>query len=136
MGDNAESFDLASAERVDAEIDPRQCEIALELLAKKWLIPILVELERSPRRRQYLFVTLRISSSRLDPTIQAMTRWGVIERAWIPSGQTDGAGLAITELGRALLAALTRLSGWQSDHHSELLANNREWTAAHEVGQA
>jgi DNA-binding HxlR family transcriptional regulator len=117
------------------EVDPRRCEIALDLLAKKWLIPILVELDRAPRRRKYLFVTLKISSSRLDPTIQAMTRWGVIERTWIPSGHTDGPGLAITELGRDLLVTLTTLSAWQSDHQSELLANNHDWTVAHEVGQ-
>ena len=134
MGDT-EVDDLALPELCDPEVDPRECEIALELLARKWLIPILVELERSPRRRQYLFVTLGISSSRLDPTIQSMTRWGVIERAWIPSGQTDGPGLAITDVGRALLTALTRLSAWQHEHHSELLTNNRDWTATHDLGQ-
>lgn len=134
MGDT-EVGDLPLPALGGARVDPRECEIALELLARKWLIPILVELERCPRRRQYLFVTLGISSSRLDPTIQTMTRWGVIERAWIPSGQTDGPGLAITDVGRALLAALTRLSAWQNDHHSELLENNRDWTATHDVGK-
>lgn len=135
VGDDAEVKALATPGVAETEVDPRQCEIALALLSKKWLIPILVELERAPRRRQYLFATLRISSSRLDPTIQTMTRWGVIERAWIPSGQTDGPGLAITDIGRALLAELTRLSAWQHEHHSELLANSKHWTATHDLGQ-
>jgi len=135
VADDLEVHDLAPPVVDGVSVDPRRCEIALELLAKKWLIPILVELEQAPRRRQYLFATLRMSSSRLDPTIQAMTRWGVIERTWIPSGRTDGPGLGITDLGRALLVELGRLSAWQSDHEAELLASNRVWTATHEVGQ-
>ncbi len=136
MGDVPECDVLVPASANRGPLDPRQCEIALDLLGKKWSIPILVELERAPRRRQYLFVTLGISSSRLDPTIQSMTRWGVIERAWIPSGHTDGPGLAITEVGRSLLVALTRLSAWQNEHHSKLLANSKVWAAAHEPGQS
>ena len=135
MGESTEVKSLAIPGATGTELNARKCEIALALLSKKWLIPILVELEQSPRRRQYLFATLRISSSRLDPTIQTMTRWGVIERVWIPSGQTDSPGLAITDIGRALLAELTRLSAWQHKHHSALLANSEQWTATHGLDQ-
>jgi DNA-binding HxlR family transcriptional regulator len=43
--------------------------------------------------------------------------------------------VAITDLGRSLLATLTRLSEWQSAHHSELLANDVDWRAVHDDGQ-
>jgi|GEM_PF-1847363 len=112
--------------------DPRRCDIVLALLARKWMIPILMELARSPQRRQYLFVTLRVSSSRLDPTIQTMKQWGLIELTWIPSGKTDGPGLGITDLGRSLLTALTTLSEWQNTNETELLANSREWIETHQ----
>lgn len=135
VGEIADLDDVVMADHGAVGTDPRRCEIVLGLLAKKWMIPILVELDSEPRRRQYLFNRLKVSSSRLDPTIQEMTRWGVIERAWIPCGRTDGPALAITDLGRSLLATLTRLSEWQSAHHSELLANDVDWRAVHDDGQ-
>lgn len=135
MDENLELSQPVIHDHGGSDADPRHCEIALELLHKKWMVPILVELAREPRRRQYLFATLRVANGPLDTTIQTMTRWGVIERSWIASGRTDGPGLAITDLGRTLLAAVTRLSRWQSDHHSELLANNRDWRATHEPVQ-
>jgi len=110
--------------------DPRRCEIVLQLLAKKWIVSILLALEEAPRRRQYLFHTLKVSSSRLDPTIQTMTRWGVIERAWIPSGNTDAPGLAITPLGRDLLGAITRLAEWQHVNLDALVQNDARWREA------
>lgn len=135
MGEIADLDDMVMADHDSVGTDPRRCEIVLGLLAKKWMIPILVELDSEPRRRQYLFSRLKVSSSRLDPTIQEMTRWGLVERAWIPCGRTDGPALAITDLGRSLLATLTRLSEWQSTHHSELLANDVDWRAVHDDGQ-
>lgn len=135
MGEIADLDVVVTADQAPADADPRRCEIVLGLLAKKWMIPILVELDAEPRRRQNLFNRLKVSSSRLDPTIQEMTRWGLIERAWIPSGRTDGPAIAITDLGRSLLATLTRLGEWQSTHHSELLANDVDWRAVHDDGQ-
>jgi len=135
VGEIADLDDMVMADHGSAGTDPRRCEIVLGLLAKKWMIPILVELDSEPRRRQYLFNRLKVSSSRLDPTIQEMTRWGLVERAWIPCGRTDGPALAITDLGLSLLATLTRLSEWQSAHHSELLANDVDWRAVHDDGQ-
>lgn len=99
------------------------------------MVPILVALEQEPRRRQYLLVTLKVPGSRLDTTIQTMSQWGVIERTLIPWGRSEGPGLAITPLGRSLLAEVTRLSEWQHRHHSTLVANKRDWLAAHHLGQ-
>lgn len=135
MGEKADLNDMVTADQAVTAVDPRRCEIVIGLLAKKWMIPILVELDSEPRQRQYLFNRLKVSSSRLDPTIQEMARWGLVERAWIPRGRTDGPALAITDLGRSLLATLTRLSEWQSEHHAKLLANDMEWRAVHGVVQ-
>ncbi len=115
--------------------DPRRSEIAVSLLTSKWTVPILLELVAEPRRRQYLFARLRVSSSRLDRTVQTLSRWGLIERTWIPSGSTDSPGLAITAVGRKFLEAVSNLSDWQRTHHSELLTNDADWRAAHHDGQ-
>ena len=109
MGGTVESDGLVIPDQRAAERDTTRCEIVLGLLARKWMIPILVELAAAPRRRQYLFVRLKVSSSRLDPTIQELMRWGLIERAWIPNGRSDGPGIAISALGRSMLDLVTTL---------------------------
>jgi len=124
---------VATTEQAHADPDPLGCEIAIELLRRKWLVPILVELDKEPRRRQYLFATLKVSSGNLDNTLASMARWGVIERTLVPNGRTDSLALAITDLGRTLLSEVTRLSAWQHEHHEQLLANNHEWRQVHDV---
>jgi DNA-binding HxlR family transcriptional regulator len=111
--------------------DPRSNEIAISLLARKWTVPVLVELLAEPRRRQYLFNRLRVSSSRLDPTIQVLSRWGLIARVWLPSGGTESPALAITDLGRCFLDAVSRLSEWQRSNDANLATNDAEWRARH-----
>ena len=111
--------------------DLPRCELVLNLLGRKWVIPILVELDVEPRRRQYLFHTLKVSSSRLDPTIQQLTRLGLVERTFIPNGRTDGPGLAITELGHSFLLLVTTLGEWEHVHLAELLANVSDWRDRH-----
>jgi DNA-binding HxlR family transcriptional regulator len=111
--------------------DLRHCELVLNLLSRKWVIPVLGELAGEPRRRKYLFHTLKVSSSRLDPTIQELTRLGLIERTFIPSGRTDGPGLAITELGRSFLLLVTTLGEWEHLHRTELLTNVTRWRDLH-----
>lgn len=118
----------------DALVDLPRCELVLNLLGRKWVIPILVELAAEPRRRQYLFRVLKVSSSRLDPTIQELTRLGLIERTFIPNGRTDGPGLAITELGRSFLVLTTTLGEWEHVHRSELLTNVAHWRELHPDG--
>jgi hypothetical protein len=55
VGEIADLDDVVMADHRAVGTDPRRCEIVLGLLAKKWMIPILVELDSEPRRRQYLF---------------------------------------------------------------------------------
>lgn len=131
MGGTVESDGLVIPDQGAAEHDTTRCEIVLGLLARKWMIPILVELAAAPRRRQYLFVRLKVSSSRLDPTIQELMRWGLIERAWIPNGRSDGPGIAISALGRSMLDLVTTLGEWQHAHHSQLAANDSDWRSTH-----
>lgn len=114
--------------------DLPHCELVLNLLARKWVIPILVELAAEPRRRQYLFHRLKVSSSRLDPTIRQLTRLGLVERTFIPHGQSDGPGLAITELGRSFLVVTATLGEWEDVHRSELLINIARWRELHPDG--
>lgn len=131
MGGTVESDGLVIPDQRAAERDTTRCEIVLGLLARKWMIPILVELAAAPRRRQYLFVRLKVSSSRLDPTIQELMRWGLIERAWIPNGRSDGPGIAISALGRSMLDLVTTLGEWQHAHLSLLSANDSDWRSTH-----
>ena len=134
VGDTANTDEVIPADDTARQTRPRSCAIALDLLGKKWTIPLLVELERGPRRRYQLRQALKVQNDRLDATVQMMVRWGVIERAFIPCGQTDGPGYAITQLGREFLDSVARLGEWQHDHHSELMANDREWRASHAAG--
>ena len=131
MGGMLEPNSLVIADQGATERDTTRCEIVLGLLARKWMIPILVELAAAPRRRQYLFVRLKVSSSRLDPTIQELMRWGLIERAWIPNGRSDGPGIAITALGRSMLDLVTTLGEWQHAHLPQLSANDSDWRSTH-----
>lgn len=131
MGGAVESNSLVIPDKGAAESGTIRCEIVLGLLARKWMIPILVELAAAPRRRQYLFVRLKVSSSRLDPTIQELMRWGLIERAWIPNGRSDGPGIAISALGRSMLDLVTTLGEWQHEHLRQLSANDSDWRSTH-----
>ena len=131
MGGMLEPNSLVIADQGATERDTTRCEIVLGLLARKWMIPILVELAAAPRRRQYLFVRLKVSSSRLDPTIQELMRWGLIERAWIPNGRSDGPGIAISALGRSMLDLVTTLGEWQHAHLPQLSANDSDWRSTH-----
>ena len=131
MGGAVESTNLVIPDQGAAERDTTRCEIVLGLLARKWMIPILVELAAAPRRRQYLFNRLKVSSSRLDPTIQELMRWGLIERAWIPNGRSDGPGIAISALGRSMLDLVTTLGEWQHAHLPQLSANDSDWRSTH-----
>ena len=131
MGGRVESDGLVIPDQCAVERDTTRCEIVLGLLARKWMIPILVELAAEPRRRQYLFVRLKVSSSRLDPTIQELMRWGLIERAWIPNGRSDGPGIAISALGRSMLDLVTTLGEWQNANLPQLSANDSDWRSTH-----
>jgi DNA-binding HxlR family transcriptional regulator len=131
MGGMLEPNSLVIADQGATERDTTRCEIVLGLLARKWMIPILVELAAAPRRRQYLFNRLKVSSSRLDPTIQELMRWGLIERAWIPNGRSDGPGIAISALGRSMLDLVTTLGEWQNAHLPQLSANDSDWRSTH-----
>ena len=131
MGGTVESDGLVIADQGATERDTTRCEIVLGLLARKWMIPILVELDAAPRRRQYLFNRLKVSSSRLDPTIQELMRWGLIERAWIPNGRSDGPGIAISPLGQSMLDLVTTLGEWQHEHLPQLSANDSDWRSTH-----
>lgn len=122
---------VVSTDHDPDHIDLPRCELVLNLLSRKWVIPILVELAQEPRRRQYLFRTLKVSSSRLDPTIQELARLGLVERTFIPNGRTDGPGLAITGLGRSFLVLVATLGEWEHLHRPELLTNIAVWRELH-----
>lgn len=131
MGTSAAGSEIVRGGDVPDSLSPFRCETVLNILGKKWMIPVLAELRAEPRRRKYLFRRLRVSSSRLDPTIQDLMKWGLIERTWIPNGRTDGPGMAITDLGRSLLELVAALAEWQEAHQPELVANEADWSAAH-----
>lgn len=131
MDEIIDLIDTVSPDHLDRDKGAPPCDIVLHILGRKWVIPILSELAIEPRRRKYLFAKLRVPSSRLDPTIQELARWGLIERLLIPCGKTDGVAVAITDLGRSFLALASRLSEWQSTHQSELRANDVEWRTSH-----
>jgi DNA-binding HxlR family transcriptional regulator len=131
MGDGTESDQAVVTPQTASDVDARHCEIARELLTLKYMVPILMELDHEPHTRKQLSRLVKAPSSGLDRTIQAMASWGVIERSYLPRGRSDGPSVAITEMGRTLLAAVTRLSEWQHAHHSDLLANKKDWEAKH-----
>jgi DNA-binding HxlR family transcriptional regulator len=135
VGEDAHTDGVVARPRTGHDVDLQSFEIALELLRKKWAIPLLCELDRGPRRRHQLVSALHVRNEPLDATIQMMRRWGAIDRTLIPCGQTDGNGYAITPIGRELLDAVARLAEWQLQNLPELLANDREWKALHDLGQ-
>ena len=107
-------------------------ELALQLVATKWSLPILVALSNGPVRRHRLKHRLRvINNDRLDATLTRQLRWGLIEKVWIAGARTDEPGYAITPLGASLLCAFEPVARWQVRHRSELVNKRLRWDQAH-----
>ena len=78
---------------------------ALDLLGRRWALRILWELRDGP----LVFRALQAQSGGLSPSV-LNARLGELREAHILEQQPDG--YALTEHGRALLAALRPLSDW------------------------
>ena len=122
----------ANDEVLEASEVPNGPDLAIELIASKWAVPVLLVLENQPsRRKQMKQALIGINDDRLDAALSRHLRWGLVERAWIAGPRTDEPGYELTPLGRSLLRSLASLSAWQEDHEAQLLANRHAWEQAH-----
>lgn len=107
-------------------------EMALELIATKWSLPILNALAEQPVRRKQLKRQLQgINDDRLDATLTRHLRSGLVERDWIAGPRADEPGYTLTPLGRSLLTSLEPLAKWQHEHLAELVEHRRRWDRIH-----
>ena len=79
----------------------RGATLVAGLLARRWVVPIVVALRDGPRRRFQLAVAVRgISAKVLTETLRHLEAEGIVERQLVREFGAVGAGYALTVRGR------------------------------------
>ena len=95
----------------------RGAKLVAGLLARRWVVPIVVALRDGPRRRFQLAVAVRgISAKVLTETLRHLEAEGIVERQLVREFDAVGAGYALTLRGRALDELIAALGEWWSTH--------------------
>ena len=98
------------------------------LLARKWVIPILRELESGPKRRFQIRTAVKtVTPKVLTETLRSLERDGIIEcvvhaEAYGPRG----IGYQLTDLGASLSEPLDSLFVWGQAHLEDVHRSRRE----------
>lgn len=105
--------------------DARGATLVAELLARRWVVPILATLHDRPQRRFQLAIAVRgVSAKVLTETLRYLEAEGLVERRLVQNDDAVGAGYALTGRGDALHELVLALAHWWSSH--ELGAGGRE----------
>lgn len=95
----------------------RGATLVASLLARRWVVPIVVALRDGPRRRFQLAVAVRgISAKVLTETLRHLEAERIVERQLVREFDAVGAGYALTLRGRALDELIAALAEWSSTH--------------------
>jgi DNA-binding HxlR family transcriptional regulator len=87
------------------------------LLARRWVVPIVMVLRDGPRRRFQLAIALRgVSAKVLTETLRHLEGEGIVERQLVRESDAVGAGYALTPRGRALDELISALAEWWTAH--------------------
>ena len=108
----------AGTSRPHPEVAWSDAASVLDLLAGKWVLPVLRVLgEGGPRRHNQLRRTIpaAVSAKSLDDTLRRMEASGLVERNVHP-GNPPSVSYQLTPLGSALLDPLASLGRWGSAH--------------------
>lgn len=112
-------------DRVNPTTHPQRL---LEMLAGRWMLPVLAELVGGGRRYQDLHDTLDgISYKMLTETLRRAERGGLIVRH-LDSGRIETATLyELTDIGRSLEVPLAAMADWIDTNWQAVEAARRRW---------
>ena len=93
-------------------------QAAAALLARKWVLPILVALAERPLRRFQLAVAIsEVAPKVLTETLRLLEREGLVERVLVRESEVIvGIAYELTPLGRALDQPVRALARWSAVH--------------------
>lgn len=96
---------------------PEAVEQTLEVIGRKWIVAVLAELHKGPRRRNELARTIDdgIPGRVLTDTLRHMQRDGVVERHTLDLSP-PAVQYRLTALGHSLIDPLQALDDWASVH--------------------
>lgn len=99
---------------------------AVDLVAPKWVLPVIAALTTGQHRHGELLraIGTGLSDKVLTETLRRMQREGLVARHLLDCEAT-AVGYALTPLGESLLVALAELSRWTNDHRPELAPHRR-----------
>lgn len=100
-----------------AAAEVRGATLVADLLARRWVVPVVVALREGPRRRFQLEVLVSgVSPKVLTETLRHLEAVGIVQRELVRVSDTVGAGYALTPRGHALNELITALAAWSSAH--------------------
>lgn len=119
MGMDADIEQGSSDDRIGIGAgEVRGATLVAGLLARRWVVPIVVALRDGPRRRFQLAIAVRgISAKVLTETLRHLEAEGIVERQLVREFGAVGAGYALTLRGRALDELIAALAEWWSTHN-------------------
>ena len=95
----------------------RGATLVADLLARRWVVPIVVTLHDRPRRHFEIVLALQgVSTKVLTETLRFLQAEDVVERCLVERDGAIGAGYALTARGDALHELIAALGGWWSTH--------------------
>ena len=103
----------------------RGATLVAELLARRWVVPVLAVLHDGPRRHFQIALAVRnVSAKVLTETLRYLEAEGIVERRLVQTADTAGAGYALTARGDALNELVVPLGTWWATH--DLRTRQRE----------
>lgn len=108
----------SDGERIASDAgEVRGATLVAGLLARRWVVPLVVALRDGPRRRFQLAVAVRgISAKVLTDTLRYLEVESIVERQLVREFDSVGAGYALTARGRALDELIAALADWWAAH--------------------
>lgn len=95
----------------------RGATLVAELLARRWVVPIVATLHDGPRRHFEIAVALQgVSTKVLTETLRFLQAEDIVERCLVERDGVVGAGYALTARGDALYELVLALGRWWSTH--------------------
>ena len=113
-----------------------RADLLVRLLAGRWALAVLAELEKSGRRYQDLHDALDgISYKVLTETLRRAERDGLISRR-LDEGRIETATLyELTDLGQSLDQPLAALAEWAEVNWKAVEATREQWDARRQTGR-
>ncbi len=95
----------------------RGATLVADLLARRWVVPIVASLHDGPRRHFEIANALQgVSTKVLTETLRFLQAEDIVERCLVERDGVVGAGYALTARGDALYELVVALGGWWSTH--------------------